>query len=302
MPAQFHILVTGASGGLASGIIRTLLDAGVRVTATSRSKDAVSSLPYYQFVEFKEWDLNDVPVDLFNYFGKPDAVLHLAWELLSDLKNPAHEKEILEKQKLFLKHLIEGGLQDLTVVGTAYEYGMRSGECFETDDAEPVVPYGNGKNLLRLYLEALQAQHSFNLKWIRLFNVFSEGRKGKNLYSHLMSAIESKLDYFNMSGGEQVRDYMYGEEAANKLAAISLQTEVVGVINCCSGRPVQLKDMILNFMKEKGLTIPLNLGYYPYLAHEPMQQWGNPAKMNRALAVAQKKFSEFKFKTTVTSQ
>jgi dTDP-6-deoxy-L-talose 4-dehydrogenase (NAD+) len=302
MPAQFHILVTGASGGLANGIIQALLRAGIRVTATSRSKEAISSLSFYNQVEFKEWDLNDSPVALYNYFGQPDAVLHLAWELLSDLKNPAHENEILDKQKMFLKNLIDGGLKDLTVVGTAYEYGMKSGECYETDNSEPIVPYGNGKNLLRIYLESLQKQHSFCLKWIRLFNVFSEGRKGKNLYSHLMIAIESKQQAFNMSGGEQIRDYMYGEEAANKLAAISLQTEITGIINCCSGSPIQLKDMILKFMSENGLHIPLNLGFYPYLGHEPMQQWGNPSKMNKALVAAQKNFSEFIFKTTVTSQ
>ncbi len=301
MQARFHILVTGASGGLASGIIDALLNVGVRVTATCRSKDAVQNMSFFSQVEFKPWDLNEEPVDLYNYFGRPDAVLHLAWEMLSDLKNPAHDHEILQKQKTFLTNLIDGGLKDLSVVGTAYEYGMRSGECAETDPAEPVVPYGNGKNELRLYLESLQTTHSFQLKWIRLFNVFSEGRKGKNLYSHLLTAVESKQETFNMSGGEQVRDYMYGPEAAAKLAAISLQREVTGIINCCSGRPIMLKDMIQNFLQENHLSIALNLGFYPYLAHEPMQQWGQPTKMNLALQAAEKNYLGFKFKTTIIS-
>lgn len=296
-----HILVTGASGGLAPGIIQQLLNAGVKVSVTARSSEAIEKLPFYPKVNFLPWDMNNHGSNLFEYFQKPDAVLHLAWEKLSDLKHPDHEVEILDRQKQFLTSLIIGGLKDLTVVGTAYEYGMQQGLCSETDIVNPVVPYGNGKNKLRIYLEQLNEQYQFNLKWVRLFNVFSEGRKGKNLYSHLMLAIEKGEEKFNMSGGEQVRDYMFAEEASIKMAALSLQSEVTGIINCCSGKPVKLKDMINNFLTLNHLHIPLNLGFYPYVTHEPMEQWGNDQKMKLALSVAFKNYPKLLNKTYTTS-
>jgi len=296
-----HILVTGASGGLAPGIIQQLLNAGVKVTVTARSSETIENSPFFSKVNFLPWDINNHGGNLFDYFQKPDSVIHLAWEKLSDLKHPDHELEILDRQKQFLTSLIIGGLKDITVVGTAYEYGMQHGLCSETDTVSPVVPYGNGKNKLRMYLEQLNEQYPFKLKWLRLFNVFSEGRKGKNLYSHLMLAIEKGEEKFNMSGGEQVRDYMLAEEASIKLAALALQSEVTGIINCCSGKPVKLKDMIIDFLSSNHLQIPLNLGFYPYVTHEPMEQWGNSQKMKSALAVAFKNYPKLLIKTYITS-
>jgi len=84
---------------------------------------------------------------------------------------------------------------------------------------------------------------------------------------------------FNMSGGEQVRDYLPVEKVAEYIVSIALQKQVTGVINCCSGEPVTIKDLVNDYLALKKQHITLNLGYYPYPDYEPMRFWGDNTKL-----------------------
>jgi nucleoside-diphosphate-sugar epimerase len=145
--------------------------------------------------------------------------------------------------------------------------------------SEPILPYPVGKNLLREFIESLQHTYSFSLKWIRVFYVFGEVKGRKNLYTHLMTAIRNKQDSFDMSGGEQIRDFLSPEEIADRVVRIALQNKISGIINCCSGSPVKLKDFIQKFLDDNGYRIKLNLGVYPYVDYEPMETWGDTGKL-----------------------
>jgi hypothetical protein len=64
---------------------------------------------------------------------------------------------------------------------------------------------------------------------------------------------------------------------------IALQEQVTGVINCCSGEPVTVKDFVNNYLARKKQQIALNLGYYPYPDYEPMRFWGDNTKLKNIL-------------------
>jgi dTDP-6-deoxy-L-talose 4-dehydrogenase (NAD+) len=113
--------------------------------------------------------------------------------------------------------------------------------------------------------------------------VFGEVVGRKNLYTLLKQAISNRDKIFNMSGGEQIRDFLTPDEIAQTIIKISLQTKVQGVINCCSGKPVKLKEFVQEFLDKNNYHIDLNLGYYPYPDYEPMVTWGNKNKLNQIL-------------------
>lgn len=273
-------MITGASGGLADSIINSFLKKGIEVIATSRSVEGVRKREWFQKVKYIPFDFaSPSGNNLFEFFERPDAVVHLAWDKLKEYKSSVHEEEVLEQNKHFLTNLITNGLPKLVCAGTCYEYGLRAGCLGEEDEAAPVVSYAKGKNMLRIYLEDLRKTTPFYFNWVRIFNVFSPGREGSNLFSQLTKAIEEKQPVFNMSGGEQVRDYLKPEELADIFLRITRQNQVQGIINCCSGKPIKLKDLVLDYIREKGSDIKLNLGFYPYLAHEPMEQWGSVVKL-----------------------
>ena len=276
------ILVTGATGGLGNTIIENLLKRGIDVIATSRDEQKAKQSDFYSKVTYLPLDIyEDTTEDLFVYFQKPDAIIHCAWEKLgaAEYKNPLHTSLILGKHKAFLTNLINNGLTDVTVVGTCYEYGLREGVLSEEMPSDPTVEYSLSKNLLREYLE----EHAFTnkplIKWVRVFYVFGEVKGRKNLYTHLVEAVNRGDESFNMSGGEQIRDFLTSEEVANIIVRIAIQKKVYGIINCCSGKPVKLRTMIEDFLTTNQYHIKLNLGFYPYPDYEPMETWGSIEKL-----------------------
>lgn len=274
------ILVSGAGGGLGQLIIEQLLAKGHTIIASSKNAEKAKQLPFYSHVTYIPFDINESSeINLFEHFQQPDAMIHLAWDKLNEYKNEVHLTEILPKHKAFLHNLIENGLKDITCVGTCYEYGLQEGELSEDMASLPMMPYPQAKNLLRIYLEELQTTHAFQLKWPRVFYVFGAIKERKNLHTLLTDAISRGDQQFNMSGGEQIRDFLSPEEIANIIIKIAIQNKVVGIVNCCSGKPIKLKTKIEDFLKENNYQIQLNLGHYPYPDYEPMETWGSVKKL-----------------------
>ena len=83
-----------------------------------------------------------------------------------------------------------------------------------------------------------------------------------------------------MSGGEQVRDYLPVEKLSEYLEKIACQDNYDGIINCCSGNPITIKNLVKDYLHKNNLSIRLNLGYYPYTDYEPMEFWGDNSKLN----------------------
>lgn len=161
---------------------------------------------------------------------------------------------------------------------------MRSGELAENSQPQPANPYAFAKNSLRCELEFLRKTIPFGLTWARLFYVFGEGQAPSSLHSQLTRAIERNDDTFNMSGGEQVRDFLPIETAAENLVSLALSNSSNGLVNVCSGSPIKVKDMVTHWISEKGASITRNLGHYPYSEFEPMEFWGSKAKLDFILA------------------
>ena len=278
------VLVTGATGGLGAIIVENLLGRGHQVIATSRDEEKAKKCDFFDKVIYKPYTIElDNKIDLYAYFDKPDAIVHCAWDKLgaAEYKNPMHTQVLLPQHINFLENLIKNGLKDITVVGTCYEYGLTEGELQENMPAQPTVEYSISKHLLCQHLLKLQTSQAFSLKWMRVFYVFGEVKGRKNLYTLLEEAVKRGDKEFNMSGGKQVRDFLTSQEIADLIVRASLQKEVEGVINCCSGKPVVLNDLIEDYLTKNKASIQLNRGFYPYPDYEPMNTWGSITKLSK---------------------
>lgn len=279
------ILVTGATGFIGNYVVNELLKRGHAVIATSSNKEKASKTAWFKNVRYIAFDLaafNDSS-DYYIYFERPDLAIHLAWEGLPNYKSSFHEEINLPRHLSFLTNLVKNGLKDLTVAGTCFEYGMQEGCLLEEMPALPCNSYGRAKNSLRKGLQQLQSKFSYSFKWIRLFYVYGSGQNPKSLLSQLDTALEKGDTVFNMSGGEQVRDYLPVKTIAANIVSIALQKKVEGVINNCSGKPVTVKEFVIDYLIKKNKQISLNPGYYPYPDYEPMRFWGDITKLTSVL-------------------
>ncbi|MEO6329142.1 MAG: NAD(P)-dependent oxidoreductase [Ginsengibacter sp.] len=279
------ILITGATGFIGNYVIKELLAHNCQIIATSYNEEKAKAASWFSAVKYFPFDLKtfDNETDYYSFFDKPDALIHLAWEGLPNYKSPFHLEENLPRHYSFLKNIIAHGLIDLTVTGTCLEYGMQEGCLSEEMKPEPSNAYAIAKNTLRKQLQQLQQQTPFNLKWVRLFYMYGSGQSPNSLLSQLARALENKEQVFNMSGGEQQRDYLPVEKVAEYIAQIALQNKVAGIINCSSGKPVTVKNFVENYLSNKQKHILLNPGFYPYTDYEPMRFWGDNKKLKSIL-------------------
>jgi len=271
------ILVTGATGFIGGFVVSELLSQGHKVIASSINEEKARRASWYPAVKYIPFQLAefDPSDDLYQFFDQPDSLVHLAWEGLPNYNSLFHLDVNYPRHALFLENMVRFGLRDMTVAGTCLEYGMQQGCLDENMPSAPGNPYAKAKDLLRERLSQLQQAIPFHLKWARLFYMYGQGQNPNSLFSQLDAALKRGDKIFNMSGGEQVRDFLPVEKVAEYVAKIAVQNRIEGIINCCSGKPVTVKQLVLDYLKEKEKDIKLNFGYYPYPDYEPMSFWGD---------------------------
>jgi len=279
------IAVTGICGFIGRHVARELLKHGHDVIGIDIDKSIAEKFGWYNEIDFIECDLNDKNEDFYKLFREPDVVIHLAWQGLPNYKDLFHIEKNLVSNIFFIKNLVEKGLKNLSVTGTCLEYGMQSGRLNEEMETNPDNSYAIAKDTLRKYLAELSKKYPLRYKWIRLFYLHGEGQNKNSILEQLKSAVGKNEKKFNLSGGEQLRDYLPVEKVVEYIVKISLQNKITGIINCCSGKPVSIRRFVENYISENKLDIKLNLGYYPYPDYEPMEFWGDTTKLDSILKI-----------------
>lgn len=269
------VLVTGAGGYIGRHVVQQLLKKNIDLILMVREESSIpESWKLHQRIKFWNADLNhisDITVPI-----ETDRVIHLAWSGLPHYKKLYHFEENLMPQYFFIKKLAESGVKDITIAGTCLEYGLQEGALDAYCKTDPIVPYAIAKDSLRKFCFQLNQSIPFHLKWLRLFYSYGEGQSSHSILSQLAQALERGDSTFNMSPGDQMRDYLPISEMADQIIASSLKDHLSGIFNCCSGNPISINQLVENFLKQNQQTIHLNRAYYSYPDYEPHAFWGIP--------------------------
>lgn len=276
------VAVSGAGGFIGRHVVAELATRACEVVAVVRPSSARVDLA----CPVVAVDLHRPPADAFDRLGRPDVLIHLAWDGLPNYRSLHHFERELPAQYAFLKGLVEAGLQSMVVAGTCFEYGMQSGPLSEQLIPRPGNPYGHAKNALRCQLEYLQQALPFRLAWARLFYLYGDGQAESSLLPQLQKAVERGERFFNMSGGEQLRDYLPVRTVARDLVSLAFVGRNVGVVNLCSGRPVSVRGLVEGWIRDNHWAIEPRLGHYPYPDYEPMAFWGCRDRLDAILGQA----------------
>ena len=268
------VLVTGAAGYIGRHVVKALLDFGAEVVAVDIRTENIDPRAARKSLDIFSGDTN-----LYTELGSPDVCLHLAWQ--DGFKHDADSHiMLLPAHYTFLKDLLDAGLKQLAVMGSMHEIGYFEGEIKEDTPTNPRSMYGIAKNALRDIMALQTAKHQAILQWIRGFYIYGDDRSNHSVFTKIIEAETAKQKTFPFNSGLIKYDFIPVEELARQLALTVMQTEVSGIINCCSGKPVALKDKVEEFLRNNHYEITLDYGKFPDRAYDSPAIWGNTDKID----------------------
>lgn len=270
------ILVTGANGYLGQGIVKSILDNANNVVAADFKVQNIDGR-----AEKKECNLFELN-NPYEYFGRPDVLLHLAWRDGFAHYSNAHIED-LPKHYKFLKNMMEAGVKRVAVMGSMHEIGFLEGSIKADTPCNPATPYGISKNALRGLTFILAKQHNVSVQWLRGYYIVGISKFGNSIFSKITAAAEEGKMEFPFTMGQNQFDFIDYPEFCNQVAAAVGQNKVNGIINICSGKPEKLADRVESFIKENGYNIQLKYGEFPDRSYDSKAVWGDNSKINEIL-------------------
>lgn len=281
MVAVTRILVTGASGYIGAHVVRELVTQGVTVLAADRSGDARATYP--AGVEVLAGDIFTDPAAFFADAGPVDVVVHLAWEKGFVHNDPVHIRRLPDHLR-FLEAAVAAGVGQLVVLGTMHEVGYHEGAITESTPTEPRSLYGIAKDALRRSLDVVTAGSDVVVQWLRCYYIYGDDARGSSVFGKIAEAARAGRREFPFTSGKAQYDFIEVGELAHQIAAVALQTEVVGIINCGSGVPVALGEQVEAYIAQHGFNIRLEYGAFPDRPYDSPAVWGDPTKIRQVLA------------------
>lgn len=272
-----RILVTGANGYLGTGVVRQLCDDGMEVIAACHTRiDIVDKR-----AEIMQCDIYSLD-DPYNYFGQPDALLHMAWRNGFVHNDPSHIED-LPKHYNFIKKMLDGGCKHIAVMGTMHEVGFFEGSIKENTPTHPESLYGIAKDALRNTTKLLCKNAGATFQWLRGYYIVGNSEFGCSIFSKITAAEKKGQEMFPFTLGINQWDFIDYDEFAKQVAAAVEQDTINGVINICYGRPEKLADRVERFIKENGYKIKLDYGKFPDRPYDSKAVWGDDEKIQKIL-------------------
>lgn len=274
------ILVSGARGFIGRNLISFLKKTGHHVVTLKAFHADIGGL------ENQIRHLNDELQLLQDSFCDIDIFVHLAWMDTNDWNSDAHLNINEPLSRYLIEYLASRDVRHITVVGTCLEYGSE-GELDESMEALPNNKYALSKYELYKKLRRIARKKNFTLTWVRLFYVYGGDQPPNTLFGSLKQHIEQEASYFDMSLGQQIRDYLHIDLVSQRLAAVISSRKEFDVLNLCSGEGRALESHVRSWITQIDIdnTIELKLGALPYRDEEPFALWGSSKKFEQLVRI-----------------
>lgn len=271
-------MVTGANGYIGRHVVRALADRGVAVVAVQRSGAAADPRAHTVLTDFAA-----LRADELKTLGPIDAVVHLAW---SDgfNHNAATHIDALPHHVQFVRETGRAGIRRFVGMGSMHEIGYWEGMIGESTPASPRSMYGIAKNALREAARLLAEQDGQVFQWLRSYYITGDDSRNKSLFAKILQWEAEGRQSFPFNSGTSQYDFIDVAELAGQIATASLQQDVQGIIECCSGRPVALKDQVEAFIAANRLAIRPEYGAFPERPYDSPAVWGDAGKIRQILA------------------
>lgn len=269
-----RILVTGAGGYIGRHVVDALLERGCEVVAVDLAVNQINPK-----AERICEDIFSGDPALYQRLRCPDSMIHMAW-LDGFIHNSPRHMEYLFHHYTFLKNMLAAGLHQLAVMGTMHEIGYYEGEVSDETPTNPLSLYGISKNALRQACGVLKTEYPDAVfQWLRAYYIYGDDALNHSIFAKILVAEQEGKRTFPLNSGKNLYDFIEVRELACQIAAAVTQEQVQGIINCCTGSPMSLKEKVEKFISEHHLAIRPEYGVFPDRPYDSPGIWGNPEKI-----------------------
>lgn len=275
---KMKVLVTGACGYIGRHVVDKLVKSGYEVLAADVRFDDINEKAVKISTPIFSGDK-----DIYKQLGEPDACIHLAWRDGFKHNSENHIND-LPMHYLFIKNMLEGGLKNLTVMGSMHEVGYFEGAIKPDTPTNPESLYGIAKNSLRQMVSVLAKQYDATYKWLRGYYIVGDDLRSNSIFGKIVLSEKEGKKTFPFTTGKNMYDFISIDELAEQIALAGVQTEIDGIINCCSGEPMTLADRVEQFIKDNGIKIKLEYGAFPDRPYDSPGVWGDNTKIKQILS------------------
>ena len=269
------VVVTGASGYIGRHVVDALIKMHHEVIAVDMINKGINTDATFLSLDI----FSD---DIYNKLGRPDACIHMAWKDGFNHASDAH-MGMLSKHYAFIKTIIDGGVIYLCVMGTMHEIGYYEGCVDENTPTNPLSMYGIAKNALREASLLLAEKSDTSLMWLRAYYILGDDSNNNSIFSKITQMEHEGKESFPFVSGKNKYDFINVDELAKQIATASTQSEITGIINCCSGKPVSLADKVNEFIEKNHYSIRPDYGKFPERPYDSPAIWGDNTKINKIM-------------------
>lgn len=274
-----RILITGANGYLGQGIVKHILNNGHEVIAADFRTDHVDERAVRKNCEIFNLE------DPYEELGRPDVLLHLAWRDGFQHYSDAHIGDLMKHYE-FIRKFGESDIKTIAAMGSMHEIGFYEGSIDENTPCNPTTPYGIAKNALRQLTEMLCKKNGKEYIWLRGYYIVGNSQYGSSVFSKITAAESEGKAEFPFTMGQNQFDFIDYEEFCERTALAVTQSDVLGVINICSGHPEKIADRAEHFIRENRYKIKLKYGAFPDRPYDSKAVWGNEEKIESIIKSA----------------
>ena len=248
-----NIVVTGATGFVGLNIMRSLQSMEIPVIPVVRTGKEHLVSGYNNISRIiTTSDLFKESAHWWNrVFEDCEIIIHAAWYTNPfDYLNSPRNYECLSGTITMARSASISGVKRVVGLGTCFEYDTKFGYLSTSTPLKPESLYAASKSSVFTELTQLFDGVNIGFAWCRLFYLFGTGEHENRLYSHIHSRLKEKFEV-RLTSGDQIRDFLPVEEAAEEIVRIALSSKS-GAFNVCSGSPVTVREFAERIADEYG--------------------------------------------------
>ncbi|AZO96313.1 NAD(P)-dependent oxidoreductase [Halocella sp. SP3-1] len=260
------VLVTGATGFVGRWTLNKLIEKGYEVYAISSKKHKNNS----KFIYWHICDLLELSkIDKLFKEIKPTHLLHFAWYTEpAEYKNSNGNLSWVQSSIEIIKAFKKNGGKRAVIAGTCFEYDLEYGYLIENlTPSQPNTLYGICKLGLQKILKDFSKKNDLSLAWGRIFYIYGPFENSARIIPYVINSLLDEKKAL-CSHGNQIRDYLYIEDAASAFVNL-LDSKVEGIVNIGSGQAYQLKEIFTLIEEKIGGKNMIELGKLETALNEP---------------------------------